>query len=341
MKPSMVSSLLAAYLKNRKRVLLVGPPGIGKSDIIETAVRELGYDLAVWHPVVSDPTDFRGLPFKANGHAEFLPFGDLRRLIDATEPLVVFLDDIGQAPRSVQAAAMQLLLTGRIADHHVSEHVRFVAATNRAQDRAGVSGVLQPLQGRFHAIVDVQIDLDDWCAWAYDHGMPDELIAFLRMREGLLHSWEPLSEIKPQPTPRTWQFCGEAMQLGLAGEEENQAILASVGDEAGGQLITFLKLARDSRIDLDAMLKDPKGCEIPTDPGLRYVVCTGLARRASVKNIDEIRVILERLDAAGGGEFAILCLRDAMRRDTSLQDTEAWTEIALGKIGELLAPQSS
>ncbi len=43
---------------------------------------------------------------------------------------VCLLDDLGQAPPAVQAAAMQLLLARRVNGHAVSDHVTFLAATN-------------------------------------------------------------------------------------------------------------------------------------------------------------------------------------------------------------------
>ena len=89
------------------------------------------------------------MPFVTDGQAEFLPFGDLRALIQADKDTVFFLDDLGQAPPTVQAAAMQLILARRINGHHVSDSVTFIAATNRKQDKAGVSGILEPVKSRF------------------------------------------------------------------------------------------------------------------------------------------------------------------------------------------------
>jgi hypothetical protein len=84
--------------------MIVGSPGVGKSDIVEEAAQSAGAKTIIFHPVISDPTDFKGFPFAKNGEADFLPYGDLKQLIEAKEPTVAFLDDIGQAPPSVQAS---------------------------------------------------------------------------------------------------------------------------------------------------------------------------------------------------------------------------------------------
>ncbi|MFP3700463.1 ATP-binding protein, partial [Burkholderia sp. SIMBA_013] len=91
-----------------------------------------------------------------------------------------FLDDLGQAAPSVQAAKMQLLLARRIGEHKLPDNVTFLAATNRRKDNAGVSGILDPLMDRFATHVELVADIHEWTSWALAHGVPAELVAFLR-----------------------------------------------------------------------------------------------------------------------------------------------------------------
>ena len=125
MKPSQLKRLLAKTIPAREPVLITGAPGTGKSDIVEQATREAGAELIISHPVTSDPTDFKGLGALVDGEAKFLPFDQLKDLITATRPTVFFLDDLGQAPPAVQAAAMQLILARRVNGHKVSGHGNF------------------------------------------------------------------------------------------------------------------------------------------------------------------------------------------------------------------------
>ncbi|MEK6295273.1 MAG: ATP-binding protein, partial [Paraburkholderia tropica] len=110
---SQLKSLLLAYVPQRLPVIVSGRPGVGKSDIVEQVANELDHDLLISHPVVEDPTDSKGLPFAAadGQSARFLPFGDLERALQVRKrPLIWFLDDLGQAAPSVQAAKMHLQL---------------------------------------------------------------------------------------------------------------------------------------------------------------------------------------------------------------------------------------
>ena len=110
MRPNELSELLIAAIQHRAPILITGAPGIGKTDIVTHAAEASGADLIVSHPVVSDPTDAKGLPWPDTDkrRATFLPFGDLARALEATRPTVWFLDDLGQAAPSVQDDAMQL-----------------------------------------------------------------------------------------------------------------------------------------------------------------------------------------------------------------------------------------
>src|SRR5512146_1594126 len=149
--PSQLQELLSAAIPAREPVLVTGAPGVGKSDIVSQAATAAGAELILSRPAVSDPTDFKGLPWpdKDANSANFLPFGDFHRALNAAVPTVWFLDDLGQSSPAVQAAAMQLLLARRVNGHILPDTVTFVAATNRRTDRAGVSGILEPVKSRF------------------------------------------------------------------------------------------------------------------------------------------------------------------------------------------------
>jgi hypothetical protein len=101
LRPHELSLLLSKTISARLPVLIKGAPGVGKTDIVTQACRASGTELIISHPVVDEPVDYKGMPAIKDDHAEFLPFGALRRLIKADRPTVYFMDDLGQAPPSV------------------------------------------------------------------------------------------------------------------------------------------------------------------------------------------------------------------------------------------------
>ena len=187
--PREVAELVTHLLKEQVVLCIWGPPGCGKSDIVAQAVARLGWDMIVMHPVVCDPTDFKGLPAFKDGGAEFVPFADLQRMMMADKPLVVFLDDLGQAVPSVQAAVMQLVLARQIGGKKISDQVRFVAASNRAEDKAGVSRMLTPLLNRVEH-VDIGVSVEDWQLWAVANNIDARVRAFIAWKNDQLHVWD-------------------------------------------------------------------------------------------------------------------------------------------------------
>lgn len=338
LRPQQLSDLLAQTIKARLPVLVTGAPGTGKSDVVSQAARDAGADLIISHPVVADPTDAKGLPWpsKDGDHATFLPFGELAQAIKATKPTVWFLDDLGQASPAVQASFMQLLLARRINGHALSDKVTFVAATNRRSDRAGVSGILEPVKSRFATIVELQPSLDDWCNWALNASMPAEVIAFLRLRSELLHNFKASAEMENSPCPRTWAHVGKLVALGLPSELEFAAYTGAVGEGAAAEFTGFLRIFRDMP-NPDGVLLDPMKAEIPKTPSALYAISAALAQRANPNNFERVATYATRLYDAGHGEFGVLTIRDSYRRDAQICNTPAFIKLASSKLGALIA----
>lgn len=335
MKPTDLRTLLAAAIGARLPVLITGAPGIGKSDIVDGARLDADADLILSHPAVEDPTDSKGLPWMTNGQATFHPFGDLRRAVDATRPTVWFFDDLGQASPAVQAAKMQLLLARQVNGHVLPDCVTFIAATNRRIDRAGVSGILEPVKSRFATIVELTADLNDWCDWAIGHNVPAELIAFLRFRPDLLSAFVPTADLQNSPSPRTWSHVGRLLALNLPATLQAHAIAGAVGPTAGTEFCAFLQMYRELP-SVDAILTNPLNPVIPDRPGTLYALCGALAYRATAANFARIGTFADRLLADRKGEFGALLVRDAIRRSPDLIHTPAYVRLSCGELGRLI-----
>jgi len=336
--PSQLITLLSAAIPQRLPILITGAPGVGKSDIVGQAATLTGAELILSHPAVADPTDAKGLPWpKADsGEATFLPFGELARALKATTPTVWFLDDLGQAPPAVQASFMQLILARRVNGHILPEFVTFVAATNRRTDRAGVSGILEPVKSRFASVVELHPDIESWSQWGFGAGIPSTLIAFLRFRPDLLSQFTPTADMSNSPMPRTWAHLAKLEALNLPQQVEQAAMSGAVGDGPAAEYIAFRRMFQ-SLTSVDAILLDPKGVKLPTQPDQLYAVCTALASKATEKTLSRIGTYAHRLVDAQRGEFAVLLLRDCMRRDESLTTTEAFTRIVSSPLGQLIS----
>jgi len=341
MRPTELLQLLAHTIKARIPVLITGAPGVGKSDIVAKAATEAGADLILSHPAVADPTDAKGLPWVVKDaagetNATFLPFGELRHALEADKPTVWFLDDLGQASPAVQASYMQLLLARRVNGHMLSDHVTFVAATNRRTDRAGVTGILEPVKSRFGSIVELEANLDDWCAWAIDANIAPELIAFLRFQPDLLCKFTATADLTNTPVPRTWHHAAKLLDLGLPSSVQSTAIAGAVGEGAASEFLAFVKIYRELP-SVDAILIDPDKGEIPTAPATLYALAGALAHRTTDQNFGRVARYIDRMVGAGRGEFGVLLVRDAIRRHPQITSTQAFVKLATGELGQLIS----
>ena len=284
LKPSQLFEFLIKAVPAKENVLIKGAPGTGKTDIGHQVSHHLESDLVLMHPVVSDPTDFKGIPWvfdhEGSKKAVFLPTEDLEKLMTATKLTIAFPDDVGQAPPAVQAALMQLLLSRSINGHKISDHVAFIAATNRKADKAGVSGMLEPVKSRFSTIVELMVDVDDWVTWALANNVPTELIAFIRYRPNLLHDFKPTSDLTNSPCPRTVTNAGRLMQLGLPKDVELPIFAGACGEGWASEFMAFLQISRQL-ITPDMILMNPNGCDVPTKPAALYATTVSLASKAS------------------------------------------------------------
>lgn len=344
MKPSELKTLISHAIKARLPILITGAPGIGKSDIVAQSAAAAGADLILSHPAVADPTDAKGLPWvitvakgkRTEQHATFLPFGELQRAIDADKPTVWFLDDLGQASPAVQASYMQLLLARRVNGHVLPDCVTFVAATNRRTDRAGVTGILEPVKSRFGSIVELEADVDEWCRWAIDAGIAPELIAFIRFQPDLLSKFTASADLVNCPVPRTWSHVSRLLALNMPHGVQHAAFAGAVGEGAAVEFSAFLQLWSELP-SIDQLLIDPDSVKIPSKPATLYAIAGAVAFRATTQNFGRIAKWVQRLDDEGKGEFAVLTIRDIMQRMPAVTQSTAFVKLATGSLGELIS----
>jgi hypothetical protein len=331
-----VGEFLKYAIPRNKSALLVGPPGIGKTDIVTSVAKDLGYDLVLSHAVVEDPTNYKGLGAIVDGKAVWLPFGNLRQIVETKKPTVFFLDDLGQAPQAVQSAIMQLVLSRRVDEHKVSDTVAFVAATNGKGHRAGVGNFLEPLKDRF-TIIKVEPNVDDWINWALGNDMPAEMIAFIKYRPHFLTSWpqenddqKTLTEKTAQlskaaqtmgkiATPRGIARIGKHLVDGLPKNLEYDTFVGDTGEAFATEVLGFLKVFR-SLPNPDLVLMHPETAEIPEDPATMYALCGALAHRASETSISRIVTYGNRLKDA----FSVLLIQMAVGKDRQVVNTKAF-----------------
>ena len=103
-------AILTAF-KAKRPVFLWGPPGIGKSEVVEEITNELSGAMIDLRMAQMEPTDIRGIPY-FNKEINKMDWAEPVDLPDAElaskYPIIVlFLDEMNSAPPAVQAAGYQ------------------------------------------------------------------------------------------------------------------------------------------------------------------------------------------------------------------------------------------
>lgn len=278
MRPKDVATALAKLVPLKEPVMLWSAPGVGKTAIATQTSERLKAPMIISHPVTDDPTDAKGLPFVVDGKAEFLPFGQLQRAMDASELTVWLLDDLGQAVPAVQAAYMQLILGRRLNGHKLSDDVVFVAASNRQEDRAGVHKLITPLANRFSTHLDMEVSKDDWQEWALEHGIAPEIRGFINFRPDKLHSFRPDSGDRAFASPRSWEKMSKILSARLPDSLLPETAAGCVGTGPAAEFMAFMRTYLDLP-DIDEVLANPSTTSVPGEPSVVYALCGALSER--------------------------------------------------------------
>lgn len=259
-------------------VMLWGPPGIGKSQIIGQIAGKHGVPLIDIRLSQMEPTDLRGIPFRSGERVEWSVPALLPDEKRHGARGILFLDEITSAPPTVTAAAYQLILDRRLGEYRAPDGWVIFAAGNRYGDR-GVTYVMPaPLANRF-AHYEVEPCLDDWVAWAHASGIDSRVIAFLRFRPDLLFDFDPAHNPLAFPSPRSWEYAHRALaKFDDIPELLLDAVQACVGPAAGVEFKAFVD-HMDELPDIDAIARG-ENAGVPPGIDLQYGVAAALVRRA-------------------------------------------------------------
>ena len=278
--PSRLGQLLDALTERNRPVFVWGPPGIGKTESGEQSATRTNRHYVDIRALEYDPVDFSGLPYVKDDETHWATPGFLPPA-DSKEKFLINLDELSSAPLSVQTALYKLVLNRRAGDHYkLPDGAAIIACGNRIKDGGQVYRMPKALANRFRHI-DLVPDAEEWDKWAVQAGVAVEVILFLRFRPDLLFQFNPRSEENAFPTPRSWRFVGEDVELldqGLIDSDLARSLFrGTVGEGAAVEFSAFLKVYRELD-DPRTILDNPASARIPEDKSALIAVCAAISR---------------------------------------------------------------
>ena len=334
-RPSEAAEDLFAMMQLDQPTIMLGQPGIGKSDIgKQVAARYLGTEVKAlktrgkgrnfidFRATLIDSVDLHGLPVidKEALVARWVPMGLLPTADDADEG-VIFFDEITNADKSVGGALYSLILDRYIGEYDLPKGWRIIAAGNRVEDGAAAQRMGSALANRFNHMT-LEPTVDDWINdWALHNDVPPLMVAFFRYRPELLNDFDPARMVNP--TSRSWAQVIKILNKGFAPDVERRRIFGAVGQGAATEFMAFIQVWRDLP-NVDSVLMNPSSAIVPETSAARYAISGALSSRVREASLDAFTEYMARLPA----EFGVMAMRDATARDQNLTMTKAYIDWA-------------
>lgn len=245
--PSDARSRVLRAFKNKRPVFLWGPPGIGKSELIQGLTEELGGACIDLRLGQCEPTDLRGIPYfdRDKGVMNWAPPIELPSEEFAKQyPIVVlFLDEMNSAAPAVQGAAYQLILNRQVGTYKLPDNVVMVAAGNRESDKGVSYRMPSPLANRF-VHLEVRQDFDSWFNWAVSKNIHKDVVGYISFAKQDLFDFDPKSASRSFATPRTWTFVSDFLYDEDATDAELTDLIAgTVGEGLAVKFMAHRKVA--------------------------------------------------------------------------------------------------
>lgn len=297
---------IKAYLGGGFPVLVRGPHGIGKSEIMYQVGKDLG--LPVVEQRVSQLTDgdVIGMPNAKGGKAE-LSDGRLGKISTTKfnppswfaraceEAVLLFLDEVDRGSREVRQAIFQLNDSRRLGEFQLHPGTRVVAATNGGHHGKNYQVYeMDFAETSRYQVVDVRADFREWRAWAEKTGAVAPIVVdFISTNPDKLFA-PPPNPSNPSwevfPNPRQWVRLGKILgNVGFLNQKVVQAqsvnfvnlVAGSVGYSAAGDFLNFMK--NKQSFSLRDAIKDPELLE-------------SLMRNTKASDIEKTEKVMEILE---------------------------------------------
>lgn len=281
---------IQAAFRAKRPVMLWGPPGIGKSEMVASVGESLNREVIDVRLALWDPTDLKGIPFY-NPEKKTMDWAPPCELpSDTNSNAILFFDELPSAVPAVQAAAYQLIHNRRVGTYVLPPGVDIVAAGNREGDRGVTYKMPKPLANRFLHL-EMAVDFDSWFNWAVDHEVHADVVGYLSFAKSDLMSFDPRSPEHAFATPRSWKFVSDLLEDSDNGNVEDDILADLVTGAVGdGMCCKFIahrktagKLPKPGDI-LDGKVKDLKIKDVSALYSLTVNMCYELKERSSRKN---------------------------------------------------------
>ena len=209
----------------QRPVLLLGAPGIGKTQIMEQIAKECGIGLVAYTITHHTRQSAIGLPFiskKEYGGKEYsateytmseivASIYDRMRETGLTEG-ILFIDEINCVSETLAPAMLQFLQCKTFGNHEIPEGWVIVAAGNPPEYNKSVRDFDVVTLDRVKKIM-VEPDYRIWKEYAYKENIHPAILSYLELRSNCFYKMETTIDGRQFATPRGWEDLSRMMEV--------------------------------------------------------------------------------------------------------------------------------
>ena len=302
-------------IHQQRPVFMMGPPGIGKTAVMEQIASELGVGLVSYSMTHHTRQSALGLPFivkKSYGGTEYDVseytmseiIASVYDMIEETgmKEGILFLDEINCVSETLAPAMLQFLQYKIFGRHRVPDGWLVVTAGNPPEYNNSVREFDIVTWDRLKRI-DVEPDFKVWKEYAYNKGVHPAILTFLEIKPDHFYKVESTVDGKTFVTARGWSDLSDMIRL-----YEDNGI--PVTEKLVGQYLQNKKIAKDFAIYYDLFLKYRSDYQV--DAILAGKADGDIKERAKNGRFDEKLALLGLILDAVLGHLRAVCNTEEM-----------------------------
>ena len=247
-------------IEKQRPVFLMGPPGIGKTAIMEQIASEMKVGLLSYSMTHHTRQSALGLPFIEHKEYQGIEYDiseytmseivaaiyELMEKTDVREG-ILFLDEINCVSETLAPVMLQFLQYKVFGRHRIPDGWIVVTAGNPPEYNNAVRDFDIVTWDRLKRI-DVEADYDTWKEYAFAKGVHASVLTYLEIKKSDFYKVETTVDGKCFVTARGWDDLSQMIQL----YELNNIL---VDEKLISQYIQYPKIAKDFSIYYDLYLK--------------------------------------------------------------------------------------
>lgn len=252
----------------QRPILLMGPPGIGKTQIMEQVAGECGIALVSYTITHHTRQSAVGLPFivkKNYGEEEFsvteyTMSEIISSVYDKMEKTglkegILFIDEINCVSETLAPMMLQFLQGKTFGNQKVPEGWVIVTAGNPPEYNKSVREFDVVTLDRIKKI-DVEADFDVWKEYAYQQGIHPAVISYLELRRKNFYRVENTVDGKIFATARGWEDLSRLIQVyEILGKTVDREVVSQyiqhrmIAKDFAGYLALYYKYRTDYKVE--------------------------------------------------------------------------------------------